>query len=45
MLYNTRIIRTKVKETCIKCGAEMENIQACHQRCPNCGSELTCSDV
>ena len=29
---------------CERCGEEMENIQVCHQRCPNCGNELTCSD-
>ncbi len=29
---------------CDRCGEEMEDIQVCHQRCPNCGNELTCSD-
>ena len=29
---------------CERCGEEMEDIQVCHQRCPNCGNELTCSD-
>ncbi len=29
---------------CIRCGTEMTPIQACHERCDNCGAELTCSD-
>jgi|ETNvirenome_6_85_1030632.scaffolds.fasta_scaffold222553_2 predicted Zn-ribbon and HTH transcriptional regulator len=30
---------------CSMCNFEMHEIQRCHLRCPNCGSELTCSDV
>lgn len=29
---------------CLRCGFTMINIQSCHLRCENCGSELTCSD-
>jgi predicted RNA-binding Zn-ribbon protein involved in translation (DUF1610 family) len=29
---------------CLVCGAKMETIQACHLRCPNCGSEMTCGE-
>ena len=31
-------------QICERCGEEMENIQVCHQRCNNCGNELTWSD-
>jgi len=31
-------------DVCEKCGEEMEELQVCHLRCPNCGNELTCSD-
>lgn len=34
----------KAPPVCTRCGTQMEQIQACHERCPNCGSELTCSD-
>ena len=34
----------KKGQICDRCGEEMENIQVCHQRCNNCGNELTCSD-
>lgn len=29
---------------CLVCGEEMDKLQECHLRCPNCGSEITCSD-
>ncbi len=29
---------------CLVCGSGMETIQACHLRCPNCGSEMTCGE-
>ena len=31
-------------QICERCGEEMDDIQVCHQRCPNCGNEITCSD-
>jgi len=30
---------------CELCNYEMKELQRCHLRCPNCGSELTCSDI
>lgn len=30
--------------TCLLCGSKMETIQACHLRCPNCGSEMICGE-
>ena len=32
------------KETCERCGYEMDNLSACHLRCSNCGVEYDCSD-
>lgn len=34
-----------INSICVRCGNEMTHIQACHERCDNCGSELTCSDI
>jgi len=37
---------SEIKEVieCMRCGFEMKNMTACHLRCPNCGSEMDCSD-
>jgi len=43
-IYRRQIKRQDRGQLCERCGEEMENIQVCHQRCPNCGNELTCSD-
>ncbi|HSA75275.1 MAG TPA: hypothetical protein VLE21_03715 [Candidatus Nitrosocosmicus sp.] len=32
------------KVECIRCGAIMGQLSACHLRCIKCGAELTCSD-
>jgi hypothetical protein len=32
------------KVECIRCGAIMGHLSACHLRCLRCGAELTCSD-
>jgi hypothetical protein len=30
---------------CLRCGHEMKDIQPCHLKCFNCGSEIDCSDI
>ena len=32
-------------DQCLRCGHEMESLQACHTRCANCGAERDCSDI
>ena len=32
------------KQTCDRCGHEMEKLTSCHLKCMKCGSELDCSD-
>ena len=32
-------------EVCFQCGFLMEELQACHLRCPNCGAHMDCSDM
>ena len=32
------------KETCDRCGHDMEKITTCHLICPNCGANYDCSD-
>ena len=32
------------KETCDRCGYDMEKITTCHLICPNCGANYDCSD-
>jgi len=31
---------TENGKKCLRCGFDMFNIQSCHLRCENCGSEL-----
>ena len=38
MKYNMKVI------TCFRCGYDMTQIQVCHLRCLNCGTEMDCSD-
>ena len=35
---------TSTNEICDRCLHDMEEIQPCHLRCPNCGSHLDCTD-
>ena len=44
---NTGSPTQKEKEvaTCPLCGNRMVFLQACHLRCNNCGSELSCEDM
>lgn len=30
---------------CYICGFEMTDISACHDKCQNCGAEITCADL
>lgn len=39
------ISETTLEITCERCGNVFTNIQACHQKCLNCGNERTCSDL
>ena len=39
-----RIIFIMDKETCDRCGHEMDKITTCHLICPNCGANYDCSD-
>ena len=32
------------KETCDRCGHDMEKMTTCHLICPNCGANYDCSD-
>ena len=43
-IYLKQLIRPDKGDICDRCGEEMEQLQVCHMRCPNCGNELTCSD-
>jgi len=44
--YEVDAMKAEHKSTkieCIRCGSVMGEITACHLKCLNCGSELTCS--
>ena len=32
------------KQTCVRCGHDMEKLTSCHLKCMKCGSEIDCSD-
>lgn len=34
----------KEEITCPRCGTKMDDMQACHMVCGNCGAHLDCSD-
>ncbi len=34
----------KKDEMCPRCDEPMQELQACHHRCNNCGAEIDCSD-
>jgi len=38
------ISQQTLEKTCEICGNIYTNIQTCHQKCLNCGAEITCSD-
>ena len=37
-------ISWKDKQTCDRCGNNMEKLTSCHLKCMKCGSEIDCSD-
>jgi ribosomal protein S27AE len=44
LIIHRQIIVIMDKETCDRCGHDMEKITTCHLICPNCGANYDCSD-